>query len=170
MSEATVLAGRVWKFGDWISGDSHVLQFSDMKDFAGQQDEAWLKSLCFAEVDPRFAQEVQDGDVVVAGIGFGIPSHPPVPLALKASGVSVIVVESTDSAFVRRCLNVGLPVLICPGITDLVEAGDRVQVDLASGVVTNQSTGRSLITTPFSPRMLEILHAGGIIEYLEQNV
>lgn len=159
--------GRVWRFGDWISGDSHVLQFSDMKDFAGSQDEAALAARCFAEVDPDFAREVRQGDILVAGKGFGLPSHPPVPIALRASGIAVVVVESTDTAFIRRCLNEALPVMTCPGVRDLVAHGETLRVDLASGVVTNASTKRSLQGSAFSPRMLDVYRAGGIIKYLE---
>lgn len=161
--------GRVWRFGDWISGDSHVLQFSDMKDFAGSQDEAALAARCFAEVDPNFAREVKQGDILVAGKGFGLPSHPPVPIALRASGIAVVVVESTDTAFTRRCLNEALPVMTCPGILDLVAHAETLRVNLETGLVANVATGQTAQGSAFSPRMLDVYRAGGILKYLENK-
>lgn len=167
-TSTTVLRGRVWKFGDWISGDDGVLKFSELRNFGDEHDPDDLARRCFADLVPNFAQRVHPGDVVVAGRGFGIPSHPPVPVAIRASGVSVVVVESTDSAFIRRSLNAGLPVLACPGITGLVAAEDTLEVDLRSGRLVNVDSGAQLSTKPFSPDMLDVLVAGGLVPYLER--
>lgn len=168
-SVGAVLSGRVWKFGDWISGDDGIVRFSDLRDFADDHDERELARLCFADIEPGFASRVRRGDLVVAGRGFGIPAHPPVPVALKASGIAGVVAESSDSAFVRRSLNAGLPVLTCPGITRLVEAGDELRVDLAAGTIENLTRGGSAATQGFTPLMLEIVACGGLVPYLRRR-
>jgi 3-isopropylmalate/(R)-2-methylmalate dehydratase small subunit len=111
---------------------------------------------------------VTPGDIVVAGRGFGIPSHPPASMALRAAGIAAAVVESTDSAFIRRSLNAGLPVVTCPGITAAVEEGDELEVDLATGRLTTIESGAVLTTKPFSPAMLEVIDSGGLVPYLER--
>jgi 3-isopropylmalate/(R)-2-methylmalate dehydratase small subunit len=163
-----VLRGTVWKFGDWVSGDDGILRFSELRNFGDDHDPGELARMCFANLVPDFAAKVTPGDIVVAGRGFGIPSHPPAPKALRAAGIAAAVVESTDSAFIRRSLNAGLPVVTCPGITAAVAAGEELEVDLTSGRLTNVRSGEVLTTKPFSPAMLEVLDAGGLVPYLER--
>jgi 3-isopropylmalate/(R)-2-methylmalate dehydratase small subunit len=165
---APVLRGRVWKFGDWISGDDGILRFSELRDFGDDHDPEDLARRCFAGLVPDFAARAAPGDIVVGGRGFGIPSHPPAPLALRAAGIAAVVVESTDSAFIRRSLNAGLPVVTCPGITAAVEDGDELGVGLAEGRVTCIGSGKVMTTKPFSPVMLDVLASGGLVPYLER--
>jgi 3-isopropylmalate/(R)-2-methylmalate dehydratase small subunit len=167
-SRTAVLRGRVWKFGDWISGDDGIVRFSELRSFGDDHDPADLARRCFAQLVPDFAARVTPGDIVVAGRGFGIPSHPPASMALRAAGIAAAVVESTDSAFIRRSLNAGLPVVTCPGITAAVEEGDELEVDLATGRLTTIESGAVLTTKPFSPAMLEVIDSGGLVPYLER--
>ena len=169
--EATaMLRGHVWKVGDWISGDDGVLRFSELRNFGDDHDPRELAQRCFAGLIPDFAARVTPGDVLVAGRGFGIPSHPPVPVALRAAGIAAVVAESTDSAFVRRSLNAGLPVVACHGIGALVDAGEELEVDLVRGRLVNCASGEELAFGPFAPAMLDVLACGGLIPYLEQEL
>jgi 3-isopropylmalate/(R)-2-methylmalate dehydratase small subunit len=164
---AAVVRGRVWKFGDWISGDEGIVRFSDLRNFGDDHDPAELARQCFAPLVPDFASRVTPGDIVVAGRGFGVPSHPPAPMALRAAGIAAVVVESTDSAFIRRSLNAALPVVTCPGITAEVSDGDELEIDLTTGRIVT-GNGTVLTTKPFSPAMLEVLDSGGLVPYLER--
>jgi 3-isopropylmalate/(R)-2-methylmalate dehydratase small subunit len=165
---SAVLRGSVWKFGDWVSGDDGIVRFSELRNFGDDHDPAELARMCFATLVPDFAAKVTPGDIVVGGRGFGIPSHPPAPRALKAAGIAAVVVESTDSAFIRRSLNAGLPVVTCPGITARIEQGQELSVDLSTGELTIVDSGEVLTTKPFSPAMLEVLDSGGLVPYLER--
>lgn len=160
--------GRVWKFGDWISGDDGIVRFSELRNFGDEHDPAELARLCFAGLVPDFADRVRPGDIVVAGRAFGIPSHPPAPMALRAAGIGAVVVESTDTAFIRRSLNAGLPVVTCPGISAAVEEGDELEVDLAAGRLTDMRSGAVMMTKPYAPAMLEVLDSGGLVPYLRR--
>ncbi len=162
------LSGRVWKFGDGISGDDGIIQFSRIRDLAAY-DEPALRAMCFQLIDPDFAPNVRPGDLVVAGHNFAHHSHPHVAVAIKASGIAAVVVESCDSGFVRKALNIGLPLLTCPGIAGLVKPFDTIEVDLAAGSVLHPASGRSLAARPFSARMLGIVNAGGLIPYLKSH-
>jgi 3-isopropylmalate/(R)-2-methylmalate dehydratase small subunit len=163
---AAAIKGRVWKFGDGISGDDGVIQYSRLTDLS-TYDEPALRAMCFELVEPRFVKEVRAGDLVVAGHNFAHHSHPHVSVALKASGIAAVVAESCDSNFLRKSLNVGLPVVPCPGITSLVQAFGELEVDLARGQVRECAGGKALPVRPYSARMLGIVRAGGLIPFLK---
>src|SRR5262249_40523276 len=120
-----------------------------------------LKAMCFAELQPRFRAEVRPGDIVVAGRNFGHHSHQHACVAMKESGIAACVVESCDSAFVRKALNIGLPIVVCPGIAALVEQGEELEADLATGEIRNVATAAARHTRPFSASMIDIWRAGG---------
>jgi 3-isopropylmalate/(R)-2-methylmalate dehydratase small subunit len=157
----TRLRGKVWKFGDNISADDGIIQYSKVPDLATFDIPA-LKAMCFAELLPRFRDEVRPGDLVVAGRNFGHHSHPHACVAMKESGIAAAIVESCDSAFIRKALNVGLPMVVCPGISAIVEQGEELEADLATGAVRNVRSGAACQARPFSDRMIEIWQAGSL--------
>jgi 3-isopropylmalate/(R)-2-methylmalate dehydratase small subunit len=158
--------GRVWKFGDQVSGDDGIIDFSAVRDGFGKSfDVALLKQMCFRRLNPRFPEEVQVGDIVVGGVNFAHHNHIEVSAAIKLSGISVVIVESSESGFIRRALSQGLPVVLMPGITQRVQDGDRISVNPATGVI-RLADGGSLQARPFSERMLAIWKAGGLVESL----
>ena len=161
--------GRVWKFGDNVSGDDGIIEFSIVAQGFGKAfDEDALRAMCFRRLRPEFPAEVRQGDMVVGGTNFGHHNHIEVSVAIKASGIAVVVVESCESGLVRRALNVGLPIMTCPGITAAVQDGEALEADPATGVI-RAPRGRILQAKPFSPRMVDIWEAGGSIALLERE-
>lgn len=160
MSEAvTAHRGRAWTFGDNIPTDAitpteYVMEPLDVR----------LEHV-LEDRNPDFPAGVEPGDIVVAGRHFGQSSGRAIaPKTLKATGVGCIVAESFARTFYRNGFEIGLPVLACPGIVDLVGDGDEIAVDLEAGLVTNVTTGTSLDCPPIDPFLLEMLTAGGVIE------
>jgi len=168
MSDTHIL-GRVWKFGDNISADDGIIQYSKVPDLATFDIPA-LKAMCFAELQPGFRVEVKSGDVVVAGANFGHHSHAHACVAVKESGIAACVVESCDSAFIRKALNVGLPMVVCPGITGIVEQGEELELDLATGEVRNTGSAAVRHARPFSDRMIEVWRAGSLTRAMRQRL
>lgn len=160
--------GRVWKFGDNISADDGIIQYSQVPDL-GSFDIPALKAMCFATLRPEFSSEVSRGDIVIGGRNFGHHSHPHAGVAMKESGLGGVFVESCDSAFIRKCLNVGLPVVTCSGISELCVDGDVLKADLEQGLVTNVSNGRTLEFRPYAPEMLQVWRAGGLAGALRER-
>ena len=114
-------------------------------------------------VDPGFAKEVKPGDMIVAGTNFGCgSSREHAAVTLKASGIAAVLAESFARIFYRNAINLGLPLLVCPGIAGLVKRGDLLSVDLAAGQVTNQTTGASVTAQPLSAYVMAILENGGV--------
>ncbi len=163
------ITGRVWTFGDNVSADNGIIQYSQVPDL-GSFDIPALKAMLFVLLDPDFPSKVATGDIIVAGSNFGHHSHPHACVAMKSSGIKACVVESTDSAFVRKGLNIGLPIVPCPGITDLVTEGDILSVDLVNGVASNGRTGEQLRFRPFCESMLQVWRLGGLAPALKERV
>ena len=168
MSE-TSPRGRMWKFGDNVHGDDGIIDFSIVREGFGKEfDEDALRAMCFRRLRPEFPAEVKPGDIVVGGHNFAHHNHVEVSVAIRASGIAVVVVESCDSGFVRRALNTGLPVMICPGIAAGAQDGEVISADPATGIV-RLASGGELRARPFSERMVQIWRAGGSIPLLERE-
>jgi 3-isopropylmalate/(R)-2-methylmalate dehydratase small subunit len=150
--------GRCWKFGDNIPTDQIVRSDRVLLTI----DE--MAKYVLENLNPDFAKNVQSGDILVAGKHFGQSSGRAVaPKAIKATGVSVVIVEYAARLFYRNCFEIGLPLLECPGITEGVDTGDMLQVDVETGKILNLSNGKSFTAKPIDPFLMEMLKAGGLI-------
>ncbi|RLI07511.1 3-isopropylmalate dehydratase [Candidatus Bathyarchaeota archaeon] len=155
------IRGRVWKFGDGVNTDlilpGRYLDLTDPEEMARHVMES---------LDHDFPMKVERGDIIVAGRGFGSgSSREHAALALKHAGVSAIIAESIARIFFRNAINVGLPALECPGITDIVEEGETLEIDLEGGVAYNPERGRRIKFKPLPEFLLNILRAGGLVPY-----
>lgn len=121
-------------------------------------------------VDPDFAKAVRPGDVIVAGTNFGCgSSREHAAVALKASGIAVVLADSFARIFYRNAINLGLPLLVCPGIAGLVKRGDLLSVDLETGAVTNRTSGATAAAQPLSAYVMAILESGGVKRMIRQR-
>lgn len=160
------LRGRVWKFGDDLNTDLIIpgkyIELTDPREMARHAMEG---------VDPEFSERVGEGDIVVGGRNFGCgSSREHAPLALKYAGVGAVVAESYARIFYRNAINIGLPALECPGITDAVDQGDAVGIDLTGGIIENIDTGVKLRFAPMPGFLVEVLNEGGLAAYLRKHM
>jgi 3-isopropylmalate/(R)-2-methylmalate dehydratase small subunit len=161
----TRFKGRVWTFGDDMSTD-HIIAGK----YLGTTDSKVFAEHAFEAVDPTWAKKVQPGDIIVAGNNFGCgSSREQAPVALKTLGISAILANSFARIFFRNAINLGFPVLECPGLQTKVKAGDIVEVDLADGRV-QLACGQTVSFKPFPPNVLEILKAGGLVPKLKREL
>ena len=156
------LKGKVHKYGDNVDTDviipARYLNTSEAKELAAH---------CMEDIDAAFAGRVKAGDIIVAGRNFGCgSSREHAPLAIKASGVACVIATTFARIFYRNALNIGLPILECPEAAEAIAAGDEVSIDLASGTVTDETTGRTFKAEPFPPFMRELIAAGGLAAYM----
>ena len=156
------LKGKVHKYGDNVDTDviipARYLNTSEAKELAAH---------CMEDIDAAFAGKVKAGDIIVAGRNFGCgSSREHAPLAIKASGVACVIATTFARIFYRNALNIGLPILECPEAAEAIAAGDEVGIDLASGTVTDETTGRTFKAEPFPPFMRELIAAGGLAAYM----
>jgi 3-isopropylmalate/(R)-2-methylmalate dehydratase small subunit len=157
--------GRIWKLGDNVNTDVIIPGRYNVT-----TDRAQLAQHCLCEVLPEFAQEVQVGDVVMAGHNFGCgSSREHAPTSIQACGVQVVIARSFARIFYRNAVNIGLPVLVCEDAALASEDGQQIEVDLASGRIHNVSTDQTFQSEPLDPFVARIVEAGGIIEYIRQE-
>ena len=121
--------------------------------------------------DPDFAKHVAKGDLIVADVNFGCgSSREHAPISIKGAGVSCVIAKSFARIFFRNAINQGLPVLECPEAVDAIHAGDEIDVDLATGTIRNLTTEEVFVAKPYEPFLLELLEAGGIVEYTKRKL
>lgn len=158
------LAGKAHKFGDDVNTDyiisgRHKFKTLDMKELAKHVME---------DLDPDFYTKVTAGDMIVAGRNFGCgSSREQAPLAIINADISAVVAKSFARIFYRNCINTGLPLIECD--TDLIDAGDALEIDLHKGVLYNRTKGVEIAITPLPEVMLKILSDGGLVEHFKKH-
>ncbi len=159
-----LITGRAWKLGDDIDTDamaSGVYLKLPIEELAPH---------CLEIVDPDFATNVRHGDLLVCGENFGLgSSREQAPQALKFLGVGAILAKSFARIFYRNAVNLGLPALFFPQ-ADKIEAGHRLEVDLAAGKVRDLDTSGVFAVEPMPPHLLEMLADGGLIGHLKRRL
>jgi len=109
--------------------------------------------------------------VVVGGKNFGCgSSREQAPIALKYAGVRCVLAESFARIFYRNSITIGLPVLVCPGVSGKVKEGDAVVVNLQTGKVEDRTNGSVFKATKLPEFIMEILDDGGLIEHLKRRI
>jgi 3-isopropylmalate/(R)-2-methylmalate dehydratase small subunit len=153
--------GTVYLFGDDVNTDEII-----PARYLNTTDAAVLASKCMEDARPGFGSKVKKGSIMVAGANFGCgSSREHAPIAIKAAGISCVIAESFARIFFRNAINIGLPIVECPGITKRLKEGDRVTVDLKAGLIS-PAEGAPLPITPFPPFMERIVQEGGWMPYL----
>lgn len=157
--------GKVIKYGDNVDTDviipARYLNTSDHKELA---------SHCMEDLDKDFTKKVQAGDIMVAGDNFGCgSSREHAPIAIKASGISLVIANTFARIFYRNSINIGLAILECPEAVANISDGDTVEADLDNGIIYNRTTGKSFKTQPFPEFIQRIIQNGGLIESIKKG-
>lgn len=157
--------GKVFKYGNDVDTDVII-----PARYLNTTSESELASHCMEDIDADFVKEVRSGDVIVAGDNFGCgSSREHAPIAIKASGVSIVIANSFARIFYRNSINIGLPILECPEAVANIGKGDGVSVDLSTGVITNVTTGKSFKAEPFPEFIQQIIADGGLLKNLAKR-
>jgi 3-isopropylmalate/(R)-2-methylmalate dehydratase small subunit len=159
-----ILKGKAFKFGDNISTD-HIIpgRYAHLR-----SDLPELVKHVMEDADPNFVEKVKSGDFIVAGKNFGLgSSREHSALVIKMAGVSAIVAKSVARIFFRNAINQGLPTLICD--TDKIDAGDKLEVNLTRGTITDLTKDVQLTFGKIPKVMLDILNEGGLIPYIAKH-
>ena len=160
------MSGKAHKYGDHIDTDQ-IIPAAYLVTTVPKE----LALHCMETPDPDFVKRVKDGDVMVAGINFGCgSSREHAPIAITGAGVSCVIAKSFARIFFRNAINLGLPVLESPEAADGIEQGDEIDVDLATGTIRNLTTEQVFKAKPFEPFMMEIMEAGGLVEYTKRKL
>jgi 3-isopropylmalate dehydratase small subunit len=132
------------------------------------KDAAYVAQHAFEKVAPDFVSRFGKGDIIVAGMNFGINSSREQALhVLKRLGVAAIVSPAFGRQFFRNAINSGLPVVECD-ISGIGE-GDVLEIDLTGGSVRVPAAGVQCAFAPLPAAMQSLLDAGGLIPFLKQH-
>jgi len=165
MMRISRLKGRVWKFGDNIDTDVII----SGKYLNLTMDE--IKNHVLEAISKGFSKNVKPGEIIVAGRNYGWgSSRETAPAALKALGIGAIVAESFARIFYRNSIAIGLPAILCPGITKIFKNGDEAEIDMKKSLIINLTSKESLKFQPFPMEMVKVLEGGGIEHLLRQMV
>jgi 3-isopropylmalate/(R)-2-methylmalate dehydratase small subunit len=133
--------------------------------YLNTSDPAELAKHCLEDLDAGFVAKVEPGDILVADENFGCgSSREHAPIAIKHAGVSVVVAKSFARIFYRNAINTGLPIVEAPDAVDGIANGDRVTVDADTGMVTDETTGKTYQAQPFPRFVKDIIESGGLVE------
>lgn len=157
--------GIVFKYPDNVDTDviipARYLNTPDAKELAKH---------CMEDIDTAFVSRVQPGDVMVGGWNFGCgSSREHAPLAIKTCGTGCVIAKSFARIFYRNAINIGLPILECEQAAEEIQAGDQVQVNFDTGVITDKTTGKTYQAEPFPEFIQKIIRAGGLLASLKEG-
>lgn len=158
--------GTAMKYGDHVDTDviipARYLNTSDHKELAAH---------CMEDLDATFTARVKAGNIMVAGQNFGCgSSREHAPIAIKASGISLVIAKSFARIFYRNAINIGLAIVECPAAADAIAEGDCVEADLDAGIIRNLTTGAEYRTEPFPAFIQTIIEHGGLMQSVQDGV
>jgi 3-isopropylmalate/(R)-2-methylmalate dehydratase small subunit len=123
------------------------------------------------DIDASFAEVVKQGDIIVADKNFGCgSSREHAPLAIKSAGVSCVIAKTFARIFYRNAINIGLPIMECEPAVDGIEAGDQIEVDFSTGVISNRTKGETYQAEPFPAFIQKIIAAEGLVGYTRKHM
>lgn len=131
-------------------------------------DMSTLAAHVLEDLDPNFSKTVKQGDIIAAGFNFGCgSSREQAPIAIKLSGVQVVIARTFARIFYRNAINIGLPLLEIREHD--IEYGDDLEVNLSEGKVLNKTKNKTYFAAPMPQVMIDILNEGGLVEYLKKH-
>lgn len=158
-----MVKGTVFRYGDNV--DTDVIIPARYLNAPSPEE---LAKHCMEDIDAAYATSVKPGDIMVGGWNFGCgSSREHAPIAIKASGISVVIASSFARIFYRNCINIGLPIMECPEAAEGIEAGDKVSVDFETGEIVNETKGQTYHAAAFPPFIQGIIEAGGLLKSLK---
>ena len=160
-----IFNGKAIKYGDNVDTDviipARYLNTIDKKELA---------SHCMEDIDKNFVNKVQVGDIMIAGYNFGCgSSREHAPIAIKESGISLVIARSFARIFYRNSINIGLAIVECEEAVDGIQEGDEIEADLSGGVIYNRTTGAKFQTKPFPEFIQKIIENGGLVESVKRG-
>ncbi|MCM1155706.1 MAG: 3-isopropylmalate dehydratase small subunit [Roseburia sp.] len=157
--------GTVFKYGDNVDTDVII-----PARYLNSSDPAELATHCMEDIDKEFMKKVQKGDIIVATKNFGCgSSREHAPIAIKAAGVSCVIAETFARIFYRNAINIGLPIIECPEAAKDIAAGDTVEVNFDTGIITDITKGTTYKGQAFPEFMQKIIAAEGLVNYINQK-
>ena len=158
--------GKTVKYGNNINTDEIIparyLNTSDPKELAQH---------CMEDLDDKFLEKINHGDILVAGKNFGCgSSREHAPIAIHTAGISCVLAKSFARIFYRNSFNIGLPIVECPEAVDDSQNGDELEIDTESGQVKNLTRNKTYQAVAYPEFMCTLIDSGGLMNYVKSKV
>ena len=101
------------------------------------------------------------GSIIVGGENFGCGSSREQACSTLKGHDVVVVAKSVARIFLQNAINLGLQVVICPGL----EASEGDELEITADQVLNRTTGRAFDQVQLPASRKGIMDAGGLIPY-----
>ncbi|MBP3854227.1 MAG: 3-isopropylmalate dehydratase small subunit [Ruminiclostridium sp.] len=156
-----ICRGSAIKYGDNVDTDVII-----PARYLNTSDHAELASHCMEDLDKTFVGRVKPGDIIIAGANFGCgSSREHAPIAIKASGISLVIAKSFARIFYRNAINIGLAIVECPDAAEAAAEGDTIEADLDRGIIRDITAGKEFRTEPFPDFIEKIIESGGLMNF-----
>ncbi|WP_285906873.1 3-isopropylmalate dehydratase small subunit [Pseudodesulfovibrio pelocollis] len=160
------VTGTAHLVGDHIDTDAII-----PARFLVTTDSAELGANCMEGLEAGWIKRVKGNDILVAGDNFGCgSSREHAPISILGAGIPVVVARSFARIFYRNGFNMGLVLLEVGDDIEKIRDTDQIEVDTATGVIRNLTTGDEIASAPVPPFMQEILDAGGLVDYVKHKL
>jgi 3-isopropylmalate/(R)-2-methylmalate dehydratase small subunit len=160
------VTGTAHMVGDHIDTDAII-----PARFLVTTDAAVLGANCMEGLEAGWVKRVKPNDIIVAGDNFGCgSSREHAPISILGAGIPVVVAKSFARIFYRNGFNMGLVLLEVGDDIAKIRDTDQIEVDTATGVIRNLTTGDEITCAPVPPFMQNILDEGGLVEYAKRRL
>ena len=158
--------GIVHKYGDHVDTDVII-----PARYLNTTDPAELAAHCMEDLDSDFKRKSETSRIIVAGRNFGCgSSREHAPIAIKASGIQLVIADSFARIFYRNAFNMGLLLLEIGDDVNKIKDGDKLEVSPEEGVIKNLTTGETIKVPPLSPVMQNLIDKGGLVNYAREQL
>ena len=160
------MTGKAWVYGDNVDTDVII-----PARYLNTSEPSELAKHCMEDIDKTFAEEVKEGDIIIAGENFGCgSSREHAPISIKASGVKAVIAKSFARIFFRNAINIGLVILKNEQLPDETQKGDDIEIDVENGKIKNLTSGKEYSTTAYTGSIKELIDCGGLVNYTKAKL
>ncbi len=160
--------GKIWNYSDIDNLNTDQMFAGNLTYKVLSSEPETILPHLFAGFDTQFSQKLEEGDLIVAGENFGCGSsreHPSVGLAY--AGVKAIIVKSVNRIFYRSAVNQGLVLIVQPDLVEDYQAGDLIEVDLKTGLLTKN--GLAYKFAPLPDKLMAIIEKKGLVNWIRDE-
>ena len=118
------------------------------------------------DLDSTFITRVKAREIIVGVLDFGCgSSREHALIAIEVSGISCVIAKTFARIFYRNAINIGLPIIESPKCVEDASEGDKLNIDLDKGIITNYNKKKTYKIEPFPEFLQKIIGAGGLMKY-----
>jgi len=160
--------GNVWNYSEVDNLNTDQMFAGNLTYNVLSSDGEAIMPHLFKGFDDNFTDNVQNGDILVAGDNFGCGSsreHPSV--GLSYAGVKAVIVKSVNRIFYRSAVNQGLALVVNKEAVEAYKPGDKVEVDFENGIIKLNDTAFKFGALP--DKLMQIIEKKGLVNWIKES-